>query len=361
MHHLLKRQLKKTGAIVDESFLKLVNQAYKDADEDRNLLEHSLDISSKEMKELYEQLQKTTQDKLRRSEERYDKMTKALKEHYFFYAHNTQGIIIYVSDSIEDILGYSVKEFSKHYSTYLTNDEINIHVEELTKKAIDGEQQEPYIVSIYHKDHSLYYLEISEFPVFDKEGNVIEIEGIARDITSQYLTQEKLDYISQHDALTGILNRLSLYNKLEFIIADSKRKHGHFAVLFLDLDNFKEINDSLGHHLGDLLLKESVARIKALIRDNDIFARIGGDEFIIILTGIHQEYISQIVKKILHSIELPFILEKNTINISASIGISVYPQDASTLQLLLKYADQAMYRTKELGRNSFTYYSSLSD
>jgi len=359
MHHLLKRQLKKTGAIVDEKFLELVNQAYISADEDRNLLEHSLDISSKEMRDLYEELQRTTQEKLRRTEERYETMTTALKDHYFFYAHDLEGIIVYVSDSVYDILGYSIDEFSKHYSTYLTNDEINKNIDLLTQKAINGEQQEPYVLSIYNKDNSIYYLEISEFPVFDENANVIEIEGIARDVTSQYLIQERLDYISQHDTLTGILNRLSLYNKLEFILSNSKRNHEHFAVLFLDLDNFKEINDSLGHDIGDLLLQESVLRIKSLIRENDIFARIGGDEFVIILTNIKENSISSIARKILHSFSTPFILKEHKIKISTSIGISIYPEDASDLQSLLKFADEAMYKTKEQGRDSFTYYHAL--
>ncbi len=359
MHHLLKRQLKKTGAIVDKKFLELVNQAYISADEDRELLEHSLDMSSQEMRDLYEELQKTTQEKLRRTEERYETMTRALKDHYFFYARNLEGIITYVSDSIHNILGYSVDEFSKHYSTYLTDDKINQKIGPSVQKAIEKEQQDPYIVSIYHKNTSVCYLEISEFPVLDANGNVVEIEGIARDITSQYLIQKRLDYISQHDTLTGILNRLSLYNKLEFILSNSKRNQEHFAVLFLDLDNFKEINDSLGHDIGDLLLKESVLQIKSLIRENDIFARIGGDEFVIILTNIKENSISPIVRKILHSFRTPFILKEHKIKISTSIGISIYPEDASDLQSLLKFADEAMYKTKEQGRDNFTYYREL--
>ena len=359
MHHLLKRQLKKTGAIVDKAFLELVNQAYISADEDRNLLEHSLDISSKEMRDLYEELKRTTQEKIRRTEKRYETMTTALKDHYFFYAHDLEGDIVYVSDSIYDILGYSVDEFLQHYSTYLTDEKINKNVNSFIQKALNGEQQEPYIISIYHKDKSVHYLEVTEFPVYNEEEKIVEIEGIARDITSQYLIQKKLDYISQHDTLTGILNRLSLYNKLEFILSNSKRNHEHFAVLFLDLDNFKEINDSLGHDIGDLLLQESVLRIQSLIRENDIFARIGGDEFVIILTNIKENSISPITRKILYSFRTPFLLKEQEVKISASIGISIYPEDASNLQSLLKFADEAMYKTKEQGRDSFTYYREL--
>jgi diguanylate cyclase (GGDEF)-like protein/PAS domain S-box-containing protein len=357
MHHLLERQLKKSGANVDEGFLKLVEQAYMDADEDRALLERSLDISSMEMKELYEQLEKNAADKLRKSEERYNKLVQALRKYYFFYAHDTNGIFVYLSDSLEEILGYTREEFSQHYSTYLTEDEINKNVSYYTEEALKGNQQKPYVISVYRKNRSVCYLEVTEFPVFNADGEVIEIEGIAKDITSQYIMQKELDYISQHDSLTGILNRLSLYNKLEYIIASSKRQQQHFAVLFLDFDHFKEINDSLGHHVGDLLLREGVNRIKSCIRESDIFARIGGDEFVIILTVIDEKYISKIASQIIEAIQKPFHIKNHNINISTSMGISLYPKDEQSVQSLLKSADEAMYKAKTSGRNTFKYYS----
>ena len=357
MHHLLKRQLKKTGATVDEKFLELVNQAYRDADEDRNLLEHSLDISSQEMRELYEQLQKTTQDKLQQSRQRYAHMTFALKDYYFFYTRNVAGTFTYTSDSVHNILGYKVEEFLIHYSTYLTDDPINQEIKNFTKRALEGKQQKPYEISVYHKNNSISYLEISEFPVFNAAGEVVEIEGVARDITSQHLVQQELDYLVQHDTLTGILNRFSLHNKLDFIIANSKRNKENFAILFLDLDHFKEINDTLGHDVGDLLLKESVARVQMLIRENDIFARIGGDEFVLVLTNIDRNYISKIAAKVVSSLKAPFLINKDIIKISTSVGIAVFPEDGSNIDTLLKNADQAMYNTKSTGRDNFSYYS----
>ena len=356
MHHLLKRQLKKIDTTVDKEFLNLINQAYIDADEDRTLLERSLDISSIEMKELYDKLEKSAKDKLRKSERRYEKLVQSLKEYYFFYAHDKDGIFIYLSKSVENILGYTVEEFSKHYSTYLTNEDINKTVAQKTEDIINGKAHEPFTVSIHHKNGNICYLEVSEFPVYDSNNIVVEVEGIARDITSQYLLQQKLDYISKHDSLTGILNRLSLYNKLEYIIANSKRNQKHFAVLFLDLDHFKEVNDTLGHNIGDLLLKEVVVRIKSCIRESDIFARIGGDEFVIILTDIDEFYISKIASTIIEILQKPFNLKSNNIEISSSIGISTYPKDADCVNKLLKFADKAMYKTKISGRNNFSYY-----
>lgn len=357
MHHLLKRQLKKINKTVDKDFLNLVNQAYIDADEDRYLLERSLDISSIEMKELYDKLEKNAKDALRKSEKRYENLVQSLKEYYFFYAHDTDGIFIYLSKSIENILGYSIDEFSKHYSTYLTDEEINKTVVQKTEDIMNGKSPEPYIVSIRHKNGNTCYLEISEFPIYDSNNVVVEVEGIARDITSQYLLQQKLDYISKHDSLTGILNRLSLYNKLEYIIVNSKRNKKNFAVLFLDLDHFKEVNDTLGHDIGDLLLKDVVSRIKSCIRESDIFARIGGDEFVIILTDVDESYISKIASTIISILKTPFNIKENNIEISTSIGISTYPKDSDDVNRLLKYADLAMYETKISGRNNFSYYS----
>jgi diguanylate cyclase (GGDEF)-like protein/PAS domain S-box-containing protein len=357
MHHLLKRQLKKTDTTVDKKFLELINQAYKDADEDRNLLEHSLDISSQEMKELYEKLQQKVQEELRRSKERYEKLVYALKKYYFFYAHDTKGNFIYVSDSVEQILGYDKDEFmTTHYSTYMTDEEINKNVDKMTKNALEGRQQEPYIISLYHKNRSICYLEVSEFPVFNSNSEVIEIEGIAKDITAQHLNKEKLHYLSYHDTLTGISNRVSLYHKLEYIIANSRRNKEHFAILFLDLDHFKEVNDNLGHDIGDILLKETVQRIRTHIRESDLFARIGGDEFVIVLTNVDETYISNIASNIISVIQEPFNIENHTLNITTSIGISVFPKNGDTIDALIKYADMAMYATKRSGRNGFNYF-----
>ena len=357
MHHLLKRQLKKTGVTVDAKFLELVNQAYIDADEDRNLLEHSLDISSHEMKELYEELKEQSAKKLRLSETRYDNLVTALKGLYFFYAHDTQGIMIYASSSMTDILGYQEKEFLKNYAIYLTDDKINEKIDVFTQATISGEQQDAFVVSVKHKNGNIVYLEISEFPVFDTDGKVIEIEGIARDVTSQYVMHQKLNYISQHDTLTGVLNRHSIDKKLEYLLLNAKQQDESLALLFIDLDYFKEVNDSLGHDVGDILLKESVKRVQSLIRESDLFARIGGDEFIITLSNINHAHIKAVAQKIVSTLNNPFKIKDNIVNISASIGICIYPQDAKDKKTLLKCADKAMYQTKEHGKNGYSFYS----
>jgi len=356
MHHLLKRQLKKIDTTVDEKFLKVVEQAYIDADEDRLLLERSLEITSHEMRALYQQIKKNAAEKVKETQNKYERLVNSLSNYYFFYSHDTNGIFTYVSDSITNILDYSIEEFLVHYDSYLTDDPINDIVSDMTDSAINGQEQKPYILSIFHKNGTVCYLEVTEFPIFGSDGKVIEIEGIARDITEQYKIQEKLEYASEHDPLTGLANRTNLYNQLEYIIANSKRNKKRFAVLFLDLDHFKNINDDLGHNIGDEILKEVTHRIKKNIRQDDVFSRIGGDEFIIVLTDVDTKYISLIATKIIKIVQKPFIIGKYKLTISASIGISTYPKDGQRIQTLLKNADKAMYKVKESGKNNFTYY-----
>ena len=356
MHSLLKRQLKKTGAIVDKKFLNLVNQAYIDADEDRTLLERSLDVSSKEMRELYETLDKTSQSLLKESQDRYNKLVYELRDHYFFYSYTKKYLLSYLSDSVYNILGYPLEEIlNSDFRNYMTNDKINELVMPSILKLLIGEQQEPIIISLYHKNGTIKYLELSSYPFFDEYGKVLEIQGIARDITEEYVAQQKLHFISNHDTLTGISNRHSLYNKLEFIIADSERNHKTFALLYIDLDEFKNVNDTLGHEAGDLLLKEVTKRINKEIRQNDIFARVGGDEFVVVLTNVETDFVSKIAQTILEILRLDFKINRTSINISVSIGVATYPKDGKDVDMLLKKADSAMYRIKKSGKNNFAH------
>ena len=324
MHKLLRRQLKKTGATVDKKFLDLVNQAYKDADEDR-----------------------------------YHALVYELRNHYFFYAYNENFIITDLSDSIYNIIGFSKEEIlHKNFINLITNNKLNETIDDKVNKMIAGEPVEPHIINMYHKDGSNLYLELSSYPVFDDNGEFIEVKGIARNITKEYETQKKLQYISNHDTLTGISNRHSLYNKLEYIISDASRNNKAFALMYIDLDNFKGVNDTLGHDGGDTLLKELTQRIKAHIRQNDLFARIGGDEFVVILTDIEDSFISEITLNIINALKVDFLINNQKTAITVSIGIASYPKDGEDIDMLLKNADNAMYKIKNNGKNSFAHFNS---
>ena len=361
MHRLLKRQVKKSAIVLGESvsevsfekLLTLVNQSYKDSDDDRNLLEHSLDVSSIEMQELYRQQQQSAW----KSEAKYSRLISNLKNHYIFYSYNSDGNYIYISESIVAILGYTQEEFSAHYTTYLTSNLMNHDVIENVKAVLRGDVITPYTLSIYHKDGSHRILEITEQAVFDDNGVVTEVDGIARDITKLVETQEKLNYLAKHDALTGILNRNSLYTYMNHMMTLPQQENRQFALLFLDLDHFKNINDTLGHDIGDLLLKEVVHRIQPNIRQEDLFARVGGDEFVIVYAVEHRKFLAMMIEKVMQLLRQPFNIQEHTLNISSSVGVALYPDDGEDITSLMKNSDIAMYKAKEQGRDQFYFYT----
>jgi len=243
MHRLLKMQLKKIGYANKEltseqthKLINLVDRAYIESDEDREFLEHTLEVSSREMHELYEELERKSASKLAQSEARF----RAL---------------------------------------------------------------------------------------------------------------------AQHDTLTGISNRFALENELHRLISRYRRKNKKFALLFLDLDHFKKINDSYGHDFGDKLLQEVVARIAPKLRAEDIFARIAGDEFVIVFTDISENSLSVMIEKILIQFRELWSIENHQLRVSTSIGVALFPKDGSDEVELMKNADIAMYKAKEMGRDKFSFFT----
>jgi len=175
------------------------------------------------------------------------------------------------------------------------------------------------------------------------------------------LAKSELRYkeLSEKDMLVGILNRRGFYNELKRVISLSKRNNQKFAVLFLDLDYFKEINDVYGHETGDKLLKEVVSRVSLNIRVEDIFARYGGDEFVLVFTDINTLSIKELVSKTLSLFQTPWIINEHKLNITTSIGVAIYPQDADNEQELLDNADKAMYVSKRLGKNQTIFFKDI--
>lgn len=185
------------------------------------------------------------------------------------------------------------------------------------------------------------------------------LEQKVRERTKELDDQTKiLDFQAHHDALTGLSNRVLFNDRLRQSIKKAKRNNTNIALFFIDLDYFKEINDSLGHHIGDQLLIIAAQRFQDCIRKEDSLSRLGGDEFTIILENLTDDQdTSLLAEKIITSITEPFNIEENTLYISCSIGISFFPNDGDSVENLLKYADAAMYKAKELGRNDFKFYS----
>jgi diguanylate cyclase (GGDEF)-like protein len=177
---------------------------------------------------------------------------------------------------------------------------------------------------------------------------------LARDITERKRMEQQLKDMATHDALTGLPNRRLFNDRLHMVLAQAQRNHRTLAVVLLDLDRFKDINDMLGHNVGDQLLEAVGKRLTSLMRKSDTVARWGGDEFILVLPEIARaEDAGRVAQRILEAFRKPFVLGGHWLHITASIGIATYPNDGEDADTLIKNADTAMYRAKEQGRNSY--------
>ncbi|MEJ2620101.1 MAG: EAL domain-containing protein, partial [Candidatus Thiodiazotropha sp.] len=208
-------------------------------------------------------------------------------------------------------------------------------------------------------------MEVIASPLFHSDGSLRGVIEVARDITEHLelldeVRQQKdnLQHLAHHDSLTNLPNRALFLMRLQQAISKAKRSNMQLAVLFVDLDRFKEINDSLGHAVGDMVLKEAARRFSESVREEDLLARLGGDEFTFISEGLAKpQHAAIIAQQIIQSLELPFEMNSHQFFLTASIGISVDPQDGRTADTLLRNADAAMYKAKDEGKNTFQYYT----
>ncbi len=203
-----------------------------------------------------------------------------------------------------------------------------------------------------------YYISMSGEPRFDAAGTFIGYRGISREITEQKVAEEHIHHMARHDGLTGLPNRMMFSSLLNVAIPTAARYKRNFAVMFIDLDRFKFINDTLGHEAGDTLLKEITARFKQTLRASDVIARLGGDEFVVLVQEVSdREHAATVARKMLSTAIKPMVLVGQECRVTASIGIAMFPGDGEDEQTLMKNADSAMYFAKEEGKNNFQFYS----
>ncbi len=209
------------------------------------------------------------------------------------------------------------------------------------------------------------FIELSANPLMDDNGDIFAIIESAHDVTMHWKIHRKLseqkrvsDHKANHDHLTGLPTRALLMDRLQQAIKSAKRHNNRVGVLFIDLDNFKPINDQLGHQAGDHVLKTVAHRFKKILRQVDTIARVGGDEFIIVFNSLkHRQDVVEVVDKLIESINKSIVINDSKVNITTSIGISIYPDDGSEIDILLKNADLAMYKAKEMGRDTYHFFN----
>ncbi len=170
--------------------------------------------------------------------------------------------------------------------------------------------------------------------------------------------EQNLQFVATHDALTSLPNRTMFSDRLSQALAQAQRYNRRLALLFVDLDGFKIVNDTFGHEVGDVLLREIASRLRACLREGDVIGRIGGDEFVVLIEEFGEpEQLALVARKVLETMAQPVAVRGQECRVTASVGISAYPQDGKDSQTLLKNADSAMYRAKEQGKNRFQFYS----
>ena len=231
-------------------------------------------------------------------------------------------------------------------------------VKEANRAALAGDKSYDIEHRIVRPDGSVRWVHEQADIVRDAEDKAVSMVGVVQDITERKTAEERIQYLAYYDALTGLPNRALFMDRLQHAVIDADRRERLVGVMFLDVDRFKDVNDSLGHETGDQLLKAVAERLTAVVRKGDTVARLGGDEFTIILAGMaHVDDAARVAQKILEVFEQPFHVAQREFHMTASVGITLYPFDDSNSSHLLRNADIAMYRAKEAGRNTYQFYT----
>ncbi len=271
---------------------------------------------------------------------------------------NRQKHIIAVNQTFVRNTGYTLKEIHKGKVDILTSGDITkrnfleINAEMVKEGFWQGE------LSIQYKSGEIYPIWISITVIYDENDKINNFIASFSDISERKESEERIHYLAHHDALTGLINRLSFEEMVRQALYSARRDGSLLAILFIDMDRFKMINDNYGHQAGDQMLKEVARRLQASIRDSDIVGRLGGDEFVVCLTGLRKDIDTMpAVHLISHSLGQPYLINDTELNSSPSIGISIYPNNGDDYETLIINADSAMYHAKELGRNNHQFFS----
>ena len=266
--------------------------------------------------------------------------------------------IVHVNPAFERITGYTAAEVRGSNCRFLQGTDTDQPELEVLRALLAGNQEGRVTLRNYRKDGTLFYNELHVAPVRSAKGHVTNYVGVLNDITETRRYQEELEHHVNHDALTGLANRHLLQDRLQQAMFRAGRRNLRCAVMFLDLDHFKLVNDGLGHHVGDLLLKRVAEELITILRPEDTVARFGGDEFVLVATEVQDlADVTDIAGRIVSRLSTPMEIDRQDITVSASVGIAVYPVDGESVEELLKNADAAMYHAKSGGRNTFSYYS----
>ena len=296
------------------------------------------------------------EEALRESEARYRLMAENSTD--MISRTSSHGILLYASDACRRLLGYEPSEIvGREFYDFIfepDRDEVR-HLAAL----IHETGPTTFAYRVEKKDGSLVWFETTSRSVRDAvTGRIREIVGVSRDVTERKTVEEHIEYQAYHDALTGLPNRRLFRDRLTVALAHARRLKHPLAVMFLDLDRFKVVNDTLGHSIGDEFLKAVAIRLQAALREEDSVARMGGDEFTVLLADLKTSNdAAKIAQKVLDTVAQPLRIDGTELFLTTSIGIALFPSDGDSAEALLANADHAMYRAKDAGRNSYQMFT----
>ena len=258
-----------------------------------------------------------------------------------------QGIITDWNKGAEGLYGYSKEEaVGQPVNVLHVPEDSDLLISEVIS-SVEKYGKWSGEVRMLHKNGDIGWIESMCVPIYDSNNQMVGALGVNRDITVRIKEIERLEHLAHYDYLTKIPNRYLLLDRLEHLIAQSARNINTFALLYIDLNNFKIINDTKGHAFGDQVLVETAFRLKQAIRSSDTVARIGGDEFVVLLENISNENdVSLMLEALSTALNKTYILNDETFNVNCSIGVAIYPEDGATSDTLLATADKSMYKGK---------------
>lgn len=322
-----------------------------------------LKIENALAKQRLEKENKIINQQLKESERWYRYMVNSSPD--FIYTLDADGYCTFCNDRVKSLLGYDKKDvIGKHFSTFIHAEDIEAAQYVIQERRTGDRAASNIEIRIPHGTEStLLTLEFNSFGIYDESGDTtppryIGTYGVAKDVTERKKAAELIMYQAYHDLLTGLANRKLFKDRLELAIAQAKRYKHTLALMFLDLDRFKVVNDTLGHVIGDNLLIEVATRLRNCVREGDTLARQGGDEFTLLLPHIDsREGATCTADKIIKAFGAPFHIDGHELYVPMSIGIALYPEHGDTIDTLIKNADIAMYDSKAKGRNRYQIYS----
>jgi diguanylate cyclase (GGDEF)-like protein/PAS domain S-box-containing protein len=266
--------------------------------------------------------------------------------------------ILSLNPALEKVTGWPRAEWTgKPFRSLVHVEDLPV-VEEKRRQVLGGKTPPPYELRIRTKSGAYLTGEFTTSPQVEN-GKVVGVLGIVHDVTKRKELEETMRRLAYYDAVTGLPNRVLFNDRLHLAMAHARRYQQKLAVMLLDLDRFKNVNDGLGHAVGDRLLRAVGERLAGLLRKSDTVARLGGDEFMLLLPEVaHEEHTETIARKILEAIRAPFVFGNQELHITTSIGIAIYPTDGDDPDDMMRNADIAMYRAKDLGRDAYQRYTS---